>query len=339
MDGFAKLSSDQRRPFFEQAAARLGISAQIIEKDFWVVWSLKRLFSLPEFQGQLTFKGGTSLSKVYRIIERFSEDVDVAIDRAYLGFGGDMQPENAKGKEQSRRIKKLKAACQAVITERISPQLETAIGAELPEDGTWSLTPDPADPDQQSLLFEFPATITSGLAPYFARSIKIEMEARSDHFPVEDADLTAYVADALPDAIVDKAVRVRVLEAKRTFWEKATILHAHYHEPEGKKLPARLSRHYYDVFQLANSSVLDRALESHDILARVVAHKTVFFKAAWANYKTASRGTMRLVPPDRLVTSLRQDYEDMQPMFFGEAPTFDAILRRLQELEDHINRY
>ena len=140
MDQFGKLPSDERRPYFEQAAATLGLSAHIIEKDFWVCWSLRRLFSLAEFRDHLTFKGGTSLSKVYRAIERFSEDVDVAIERGFLGFGGDNEPEKGEsGKEQQRRIARLKKACQAAVADRVQPQLREVVKAALGGDTGWSL--------------------------------------------------------------------------------------------------------------------------------------------------------------------------------------------------------
>jgi hypothetical protein len=232
LDDFARLPAQERRLYFEQTAAQLGVSAQIIEKDFWVCWCLKRLFSLDEFLDHLTFKGGTSLSKVYKLIERFSEDVDVAIERSFLGFGGDKEPENSpSGKEQKRRILQLKKACQANIADRLAPQLRTAIATQITDDGSWNMAFDPADKDNQTLLFQYPSAVTTELSPYFASSVKIELSARSDHFPVESAVVSPYLSDAFPDALTNNAARVRVLGAERTFWEKATILHVLYHGP------------------------------------------------------------------------------------------------------------
>lgn len=226
MDDFARRPSKERRLYFEQAAVRRGLSTQIVEKDFWVCWSLRRLFSLDEFRGHLTFKGGTTLSKVYRVIERFSEDMDVAIERALLGFGGEKEPERGtSGKEQRRRIDRLKRACQQAVAEVLQPQLREAVAAVLGTDTGWKLRLDPDDPDGQSLLFEYPPAVTEVLSPYFARSVKVELGARSDHFPVVERALTPYVADEFPNAIPDSQVPVRVLTAARTFWEKATILH------------------------------------------------------------------------------------------------------------------
>lgn len=338
MDEFAKQSSAERRLYFEQAAARLGLSPQIVEKDFWVCWILRQLFSLDEFREHLTFKGGTSLSKVYRVIERFSEDVDVAIERDLLGFGGDNDPEQGEsGKEQQRRIALLKEACQAAVSTRLKPQLEDAIREIIGHGGEWTLSLDPMDPDEQTLLFQYPPAITESMSPYFAASVKIELGARSDHFPVEMATVSPYLSEAIGNAISDADVQVRVLTAARTFWEKATILHMLHHQPAGRKIAPRMSRHYYDVYQLSNSPALQQALDAIDLLERVAVFKSVFFKAAWAKYGEAGTGALALVPNERTVGDQAQDYLAMQPMFFGEPPQFEQILAPLPELERRIN--
>ena len=338
MDDFARLPSDERRLYFEQAAARLGLSAQIVEKDFWVCWSLRRLFSLDEFRDHLTFKGGTTLAKVYRVIERFSEDVDVAIERGFLGFGGDNEPEKgASEKEKQRRIARLKKACQAAVTDRLQPQLREAVAAALGNDTGWSLALDLADPDQQSLLFQYPPALKGSLSPYFAASVKIELGARSDHFPVENATVTPYLSDVIPEGLSNAQARVRVLAATRTFWEKATILHMLHHQPEGRKIAPRMSRHYYDVFRLSQSPVWEQALGAMDLLERVAVFKGVFFKAGWARYDEARAGMLRLSPSERIIGPLKQDYDDMRPMFFRNPPPFGKILAHLPQLENRIN--
>ena len=338
MDDFVRLPSDERRPYFEEAAARLGMSSQLIEKDFWVCWSLRRLFSLEEFRDHLTFKGGTTLSKVYRVIERFSEDVDVAIEPGFLGFGGEKEPEKgASGKEQQRRIDRLKKVCQAAIVERLQPRLREAVAEGLGDEADWNLSLDLADPDRQTLLFRYPPAIKGSLSPYFAASVKLEFGARSDHFPVEKALVTPYLSDAIPEALANGNAGVRVLTAARTFWEKATILHMLHHQPEGKQVAPRMSRHYYDVFRLSLSSVWQQALDSVDLLERVAVFKAVFFKAGWARYDKARPGTLRLLPAEHLIGPLARDYAEMLPMFFNEPPSFERILAYLSELENRIN--
>jgi len=338
VDEFAKQPSEERRVYFEQAAARLGLSAQIIEKDFWVCWSLRRLFSLGDVRDHLTFKGGTTLSKVYRVIERFSEDVDVAIERGFLGFGGDCEPERGQsGKEQQRRIDSLKRACQTVVADRIQSSLREGMTTALGDAGGWHLALDPADPDRQTILFQYPPAIRGSLSPYFPTSVKIELGARSDHFPVENGTVTPYLSEAIPEVLSDPPICVRVLAATRTFWEKATILHMLHHQPEGRRIAPRMSRHYYDVFRLSQGPVLEQALRAIELLDRVAVFKGVYFKAGWARYDEARPGTLRLMPGERLIGPLKRDYAGMRPMFFDEPPPFEQILEGLFELERRIN--
>jgi len=338
MDDFARQPEEERRQYFDEAAARRGLLPQIIEKDFWVCWTLRRLFSLEEFRDHLTFKGGTTLSKVYGVIERFSEDVDVAIEREFLGFGGDEEPEKGgSGKERERRLDRLRQMCQTTIAERLQPQLRDAIAVAVGTLNDWSVSLDPDDPDQQSLLFQYPPAIRDGLSPYFAPSVKVELGARSDHFPLERADVTPYVGEEFPDAFSDAQVPVRVLVAARTFWEKALILHQEHHGPEHRNLRPRLSRHYYDVYRLSQSPVLQEALAKMDLLERVAIFKDVYFRAGWARYDEARTGSLRLSPPDRIAAALKEDYRRMRPMFFTDPPPMDEILAHLPTLEAQIN--
>jgi hypothetical protein len=339
VDSFAKQDAEERRVYFEQASAHDGrLSAQLIEKDFWVCWILRRLFQLHEIKDHLTFKGGTSLSKVYGVIHRFSEDVDLSIERGYLGFGGENDPEKgSSGKETQRRLARLKEKCRAFVVESLSPDLENAVSVILGENSNWELALDADDPDSQSIRFHYPPAISTKLSPYFAQSVKIELGARSDHFPIEAATIRPYLAEILPVSMDDRVVQLRVLDAARTFWEKATILHSICHQPSEKRVVTRMSRHYYDLFQLANDETGQRALERLDLLERVATHKTVFFKAAWARYDEAKPGSLRLVPGQERIKELEEDFIQMQPMFFDQAPEFGAILASMRHLENQIN--
>ena len=155
MDTVLQLSQTQRVQLFEQTAQLTGMVAVIVEKDFWVCWTLKELFRLPTIGEHLIFKGGTSLSKVFKIIERFSEDIDVSIDRGFLGFGGTNDPEaGASNKEKQRRIEALKAACQRKIADELLPAFRVAIKSKVRHDEKWSLRSDDDDPDKQTSLFD-----------------------------------------------------------------------------------------------------------------------------------------------------------------------------------------
>ena len=340
MDDFAQSSPDNRRAGFVQTAAARRLDPAMVEKDFWVCWTLKELFRLPEIGEHLIFKGGTSLSKVFKVIERFSEDIDVSIDRTFLGFGGANEPEaGASNKEKQRRVDALKAACQQKIETGLYPALEAAIKSKVTSTESWSLRNDPEDPDQQTLLFEYPSSFAAASESYIRRAVKIEMGARADHWPCETKTVTPYVAEQFPQGFKERSCAVKVLAAERTFWEKATILHAEFHRPADKAIPERFSRHFCDFYELIRKGVAESAAEKPELLRRVAEHKSLFFKSSWARYGEAVKGTLRIMPPESRLKPLREDYGKMQQMFFGEPASFDEILRVLGEWEKRFNQH
>ena len=131
---------------------------------------------------------------------------------------------------------------------------------------------------------------------------------------------------------------MKVLAAERTFWEKATILHAEYYRPPDKAMPDRFSRHYCDFYELIKKGVAKRAETQLELLARVAQHKSLFFKSSWARYGEATRGTLRIIPPEQRLNPLREDYRRMQEMFFGTPPEFNAMINVLRQWESDFNR-
>lgn len=338
MDAVLQLTSKQRANLFENAAMKTGMDAVILEKDFWVCWTLQELFRVPVIGEHLIFKGGTSLSKVFKIIERFSEDIDVSIDRSFLGFGGANEPEaGASNKEKQRRIEALKTACQQKIANELLPALRTAIKSKVHHDEKWSLRSDDDDPDQQTLLFDYPTSFAPDTTGYIRRAVKIEMGARADHWPSETKTVMPYVAEQFPQGFKEAGCAVKVLSVERTFWEKATILHAEFHRPVDKPMPERFSRHYCDFYELIHKGVSTSATARLDLLARVAEHKNLFFKSAWAKFGEAVKGTLRVAPPASRLKSLRDDYGRMQQMFFGEPPEFEKIIALLKQWESGFN--
>lgn len=339
MDEVLQLSRGQRVELFEQTSQRTGIEAVIVEKDFWVCWTLKELFRLPAMGEHLIFKGGTSLSKVFKVIERFSEDIDVSMDRSFLGFGGANEPEaGGSNKEKQRRIEALKVACQKKVAGELLPALEGVIRGKLERGEKWSLRSDDEDPDRQTLLFEYPSSFAPDAAGYIRRMVKIEMGARADHWPSETRTIMPYVAEQFPQGFKAPGCEVKVLSAERTFWEKATILHAEFHRPAEKAIPERFSRHYCDCSELIRKGVGKAAAEKPELLARVAEHKSLFFRTSWARYGEATKGSLRVAPPEHRAKALREDYGRMQQMFFGEAPEFDKIVALLVQWEREFNQ-
>lgn len=330
------LSKEERVLFFRTASEILNIPFEIIEKDYWVVWILERLFSLEKLNSHLTFKGGTSLSKIYRLIDRFSEDIDLSIERAFFGFGSPDDPENAPSKKKQQAIlDNLAKACSDYVQTLMLEDLKNTVTAKLETTEGWSLFSDPEDPDAQTLLFEYPSETPK--IGYIRPLVKIEIGARSEHWPVSEHTIQSYAKDALKEKIYEPQIRIRVLNAERTFWEKATILHQYAHLPEDKKLPSRISRHFYDFFRLLISQIKEKALTEVSLLKRVTTHKSIYFASKWANYETARKGTLKLIPPPHILKELEKDYAPMRDMFFREIPAWDLILKTIEHFEKEFN--
>jgi hypothetical protein len=330
---FLELPGHERRLYFEQAAARRGLSAVVLEKDFWVCWLLGVLFR-SEFRYRLVFKGGTSLSKVFRIIERFSEDIDLSVSPSLLGL-----PEAGTTRNQADKWMTLaESACTEAVREQFQPALEAEARGVLgrPERGAWfEFAADPTS-GSPNLLFHYPTDQPTGF-DYLRRAVKLEFGSLTDQQPVGRHRITPWLVDALPDAIPDWQCDVVALGLDRTFWEKATILHAEHHRPAGKATPDRFSRHYADVAALARHPRTERAIADLDTCARVVGWKRLFFGSAWASYETARPGSFCLLPSDERLPALRRDFTAMRDMYLAEPPSFDAVLATLTDLERRLN--
>lgn len=338
MDEFAAEPAEIRAELFTETAARMGVSPQIIEKDFWVCWTLRRVFSLESPLPGLIFKGGTSLSKAYGLIERFSEDIDLSLDRHDLGFAGERDPANPElsGNKRKKLLDELSKTASALVQGDLRDRIQTVMQTALPDE---TINLSVTEEDDQTLIFTYPASLNpSETATYVRPVVRLEFGARSDHLPAETRTVAPYAAKHFPDQVENPATEVKTLSAQRTFWEKATILHMLYYQDDKKALGERMSRHYYDLVQLAQSGVKDVALANLDLLNEVALHKTRFFPAAWANYGAAKPPTLKLVPHDNLTQELRTDYQAMNEMIFGEAPSFESVMDVLKGLERDINQ-
>jgi len=259
MDNVARLPADDRAALFGETGAGRGVADTIIEKDFWVCWTLRRLFGLPKgATATLVFKGGTSLSKAFGAIRRFSEDIDLSFDRAELGYIGDRDPEKEgiSRKQADRLIDDLVGDVERHIAKQLLPGLRTAIVEQLgePTNGEWTLGIDAGD--AQTINFHYPTALPAaeyeGMA-YITPRVKLELGARGDPWPTEEKIIRPYAADDFPDFFTDPDTSVTVLSARRTFWEKATALHAEAHRPAESATPQYFSRHYYDLAMLLDT--------------------------------------------------------------------------------------
>lgn len=338
MDTWAKGAPADREALFSQTAATKNVSPGIVEKDFWVCWTLHHIFRL-EGVPHLMFKGGTSLSKVFGIIKRFSEDIDIVINRHELGFDGASDPANQEGTNlRKRTVERLRTTCADFIAHEFLPKLEAQIRSII-GGNDWTLVLDPTAPDRDTLEFKYPKGIAGSLIPKgISPLIRIELGCRGDQLLSEIGSLTPYAAECFPEQFSIPRTNVNVLSPERTFWEKATILHREYYRAEaGKEISERIFRHYDDLVVMARHERGKSAIKELALLEQVAKHKQHFFREANARYDLAKKGTLRLVPSEKLEEELRKDYERTREMYFGIEPDFEEVMKVLRELEEMIN--
>lgn len=331
LDQFAALDPDARRPFFEEAGARRGIVVPIIEKDFWVVWTLHVLFSLPDSK-LFVFKGGTSLSKAFGLIERFSEDIDLVIDRARFGFVGDNDVAMAPSANQrQRRREELDQAVQTYLRDDLVPKL----AGRMHGPAGCVVEVDASDP--LTVLVHYQSVDASH--SYVRPVVRIETGARADNWPTVDRPIRSYVAMEFPNVFERDEVVVRTIEANRSFLEKLTILHkvAHSFIDGNVTVGERYSRHYYDVYRMTVAGVHEAASLDTELITAVRGAAIAFFPQTKARYEEFQVGSIRIVPSDATLDALRRDYDAMRDMIFGSVPAFTAIVAALVELERRVN--
>jgi hypothetical protein len=332
----AQSSAARRAEVFGETADRRLLPEAVVEKDFWVCWMLQQVFSMERFTERLLFKGGTSLSKVFHAIERFSEDIDLAVDYTALGFVGERDPRqpNISKTKRGRILEEMLAECQRFIADEFIAELSKRCEGVLGPQGPWELRVSEEDP--HIVLFRYPEGSRQPVS-YVQPVVLLEMGTHAEFVPRGTFPITSFVVEEFPH--LGTGCEVTALLAKRTFWEKLTILHAEFHRPLDKATPRRYSRHYYDVAMLARGQVREEALADLELLPSVVRHKMAFYPAAWASYDTATLGGLRLYPREERIEALRQDYAQMSVMMFGEPPPFEETLRGIRALEEALNGF
>ena len=330
MKQVVRFSSADRAILFQNTAAKLGLPPAIVEKDFWVCWALDYLFHSSPWSKHFAFKGGTSLSKCYSLIQRFSEDIDLILDWRLVGCEKD-EPWMSRSKNQQDKYNKaVNARTGVFLAERFVPQLTADFRKLLQQDFQIFIEKD----DPQTVCFAYPCMFSDGYNPPVVR---MEIGPLAAWTPTQIATITPFVSELYPQLFVQHDTSLPTVTAERTFWEKATILHKIAFRTDGK-IPPRYSRHYYDLWCMANSPVKDAALQDLDLLRKVVEFKDRFYPAGTAHYDSAKPGSLRLVPPVACVKPLCDDYEHMKNMIFGPKPEFDEILASMAQLEKEINQ-
>lgn len=337
-------TTDDRRALFLATANRLGTAVQQVEKDFWVCWTLDALFNgLPQEHPRLLFKGGTSLSKAYGLIERFSEDIDITVFRQDISQPTTIEElQSLSGKKRSARLDAIKKSSQAYIGGRLLKDLRDLVARDLTEADSASINPRVRlddDDDQQSILIEYPTALTDA-SSYIRSVVKIEGGAKSALDPHQSRVVTPYLAREVPQLNFEVS-GVTTVDPERTFWDKLIILHGlrRWFERRGELRQGgqRISRHYYDVFRLMNSEIARRAVNNRQLATDCALHAQLFFFRADLDLEHAVPGSLALVPPGEMKEPLRRDYAAMAGMIFGEVPPFDAVMETVARLELQLN--
>ena len=286
----------------------------------------------------VVFKGGTSLSKVHQLIGRFSEDIDLCVERQAIFLADNADPYEAKSNgERTRRVHRVLKACHTWVDGTLRPRLLADATAMLGA-GVVRIVADANDPSTLVLYYPRALTlVTYGATGYVEPAIRLELGARGDPSPAAPGTVRALCAESFPDSVRDVDTPVMALAATRTFWEKVVLAHSEHHRPLAKPITPHLARHYYDLVMLRQRGTAVAALGDAVLLAEVVRNSSTFFRTSWGNYETATRGHLRITPAPERIAALKTDYTAMEPMFFDTPPKFEILLGELTKLETELN--
>lgn len=329
---FINFNAAEKNELILRVSSHLNIIPVLVEKDFWVSWLLNKIFQ-QEISKDITFKGGTSLSKCFGIISRFSEDLDLTLNRKIFNEG--MEGHDLSRKALERLIDSNDRLASDYVTHTFQPILEKVIQSDLGEKG-WQIIPDEAEP--KNLRFFYPSVIKTFDNPYVKQSVLLELGVRGEITPFETKTVTSFIDDIMKDILIGETAPIRTLSPVRTFWEKITLLHGENNRPKEKAFGDRLSRHYYDVHQLVEKGIAEDALNDLSLLKDVIEHKKKYFRTGWAKYEEAIPGTLVIYPQENLRELLDEDYRKMEQMIFGPLPSFAKILESIKDFEEKVNR-
>jgi predicted nucleotidyltransferase component of viral defense system len=336
MEAFIKLSSEERNLYCRQASERMDVPlpAAVIEKDFWVCWILKVLNEIPELKGNITFKGGTSLSKAWGLIERFSEDIDIAINRKVFGQEPPHGAEDAESNRQRKiRLEELGQKSAAFIKDFLLPRLQEKITEQVQEKFELKLV---QKGNEVNIEFEYPGTLKNelgGLLPV----VLIELVPRADEIPNEERIITPIIHELYADILGEGSFIVSSLAPERTFLEKLLFIHETL---EGfNKGSERKSRHYYDIFKLYQAGIFDKIKSKPELLKIVVEHRQTFFRYNTLNYAGILKKGIRALPAKENWVDWRGDYTRSAVMIYNNIPSFNELMQFAERFEKEFNEW
>lgn len=323
------LSKERRIEILNQATELTGLPAVAIEKDWWVTLALNVSFSLP-YSENIVFKGGTSLSKGWDLIERFSEDIDLAIDRKFFGFEGDIS---------KTQIKKLrKESCEFISTTFLEDL--TKVLTDIKAIDECKLIAQPvidSDKDPQTIEIHYNSVVDT--SEYLPQRILIEVSSRSLMEPTENREINSIISTNFPKQnFATKPFVISTVLPQRTFLEKVFLIHEEFSQKPEKIRIDRLSRHLYDLEKLMDTKHGIEALKNTELYNNIIAHREKFNTIRGIDYTNHAPNKIKIIPPDAVIKDYEKDYEAMTNfMIYGNSLTFKKMIERISELQKRIN--
>ena len=329
---YTDLQTERKLAVLDQVSAQTNSTQQTIEKDWWVTQVLRVLFSLP-YAAHLSFKGGTSLSKAWNIVERFSEDIDIAISREYLGFVGELS--RTQVSDKLRRV-----AC-SVVRERMQNDLReglVALGIAPEKFNVYVNITSVSTTDPEVIYIDYESVLPN--SEYIAHTVKVEVGGRSMAEPVQSVSIQSQIDAVLSQAtFVQPAFDVNVVIPERTFLEKIFLLHEEFAKPMAEVRTERMSRHLYDLQRMLHTSIAQNALSNEALYRAVVEHRRKFINLRDFDYDTLYPKHLSLEIPANVLELWRKDYETMQrTMIYGQSVAFDELLAEIRQLNMRISK-
>ncbi len=341
MYSIAKLNDADRKALFDAYSFKYRESPEIVEKDYWVTLLLDYLFNYSEFKDYFTFKGGTSLSKCFDIINRFSEDIDLILNWSALGFNDDDVYRIRSNNAQLKYNKNIEDAAMEFIKNKLKPSMEKDLKKLLGFNPNFTL-----GEDEHVLNFNYP-NIYNASNSGILQCVRLEIGPLAERLPSTEKEIKPLISKMNLPIMSKFSTVVRCISPERTFWEKILILHQEAHRPtikvdkNGKEvpnsMPRRYSRHYYDVWKISQTEYKNIALQNIELLKKVIAFKKKFYHYNWDHLETALPGAIVLVPSEERIKELRKDFESMKAMINDDVKSFDELIENLKRLEDEIN--
>ncbi len=332
MNKFTNLQAVERIKYIENLTLEYNLSTVAIEKDWWISTVLRALFALP-YAEYLSFKGGTSLSKCDNLIERFSEDIDIAVYRDFLGFGGTLS--------KTQINDKLRRATCSFVREK----LQFDVANELENQGirtdlffvNVNITPvTTTDPEIIEVRYKslFPES------SYIEPIVKLEISGRSMNEPLQKIALQSFIDDAYSDKVFAvKPFEVNAVVPERTFLEKICLLHEEFAKPQEFMRTERMSRHLYDLGKMHDAGIAEKALSDKELYRSIVEHRRIFIGLKGFDYDTLAPHSIKIIPPDNIIPLWKADYETMrETMIYGESLSFSKLIDKIKQLNEKINK-